>query len=115
MLASLLVSVLLVGIKLAAAKELMQINERRKELKTNLALLQIKLEDEHELAWIADVAHDAKERELRISEIELASNLMYSLIEKRAIETAEAMFAVFEASSTLPRRLKHASTVARWI
>jgi hypothetical protein len=43
-LASALVSVLLVGLKLNAAKEIYQICERRAELKKNLGLLRWKLE-----------------------------------------------------------------------
>ena len=58
-LASLLVSVLLVGIKVTGAKEIVQLIERQKELKANLAMLQIVLEDENKTAWIGDVAHDS--------------------------------------------------------
>ena len=55
-----LVSVLLVGIKLTAAKEIVQVIERRKELKANIALLQLKLALEDKLTWIDDAKHDAK-------------------------------------------------------
>ena len=64
-LASLLVSVTLVGIKLNAAKEIVQTIERRKELLVNLSLLQRGLEAEDKKAWIVDVIHDTKHREDR--------------------------------------------------
>ena len=68
--ASLLVSVLLIGIKLTAAKELVQITERRKELRANISALRMTLEHQDTIDWIDDVMHDAKEREDRIAELE---------------------------------------------
>ena len=52
-LTSLLVSALLLGFKLNVPKELTQTIQRRKELKTNLALLQTSL-DEESLASLLD-------------------------------------------------------------
>jgi hypothetical protein len=60
--ASLLVSVLLVGLKLNGVKEIVQLIERCKELTGNLALLQRTLEDEDKSAWTVDVTHDTKQR-----------------------------------------------------
>ena len=67
LLASLLVSVLLVGIKLNASKEIVQVIERRTELKTYLSLLQTTLEDEDMVAWLDDVQRDVKRRQDRIA------------------------------------------------
>jgi hypothetical protein len=110
-LASLLVSVLMVGIKTTAAREIVQVIERRSELKRNLALLQRTLESEAKMAWIVDVTHDAKQREERIAELESASGRFYSTMEEGLIEKGTAMFAVFEASSAGVKWLKHSATV----
>ena len=69
-LASLLISVLLVGFKLNAAKEIVQIIERRKELKSNLLLLTRRLEDEARALWIDDVKSDMKPRKTKIAAME---------------------------------------------
>ena len=61
-----LVSVLLVGIKLSAGKELVQVMERRKELKANLSLLRRRLEDVDLGDWLNDVDHDSKQRKDRV-------------------------------------------------
>ncbi len=66
MLGSLLVSVLLVGIKLTSANEIVQSIARQKELKANLLLLQMSLEDEDKKAWIEDVTHDTAQRQDRM-------------------------------------------------
>jgi hypothetical protein len=110
-LASLLVSVLLVGVKVTSAKELVQINERRKELKANLVLLQAALEDENKIAWIHDVTHDTKQREDRIAELESASGHVYDLLEDALIAKGDAMFAVFEASSAGAKLSKHSALI----
>ncbi len=111
MFASLLVSVLLVGFKMNGAKEIVQIIERRKELTTYLALLQRLLEHEDKDAWIADVTHDTKEREDRISELGSASGLSYSTSEKDLIEKGMGMFSVFERSSAGVKQLAHSATI----
>jgi hypothetical protein len=58
-----LVSTVLLGFKLSAAKRLVQVNQRRIELKAALVGLEPKLEAEKLAAWLADVDHDAKQRE----------------------------------------------------
>ena len=98
MLGSLLVSVLLVGFKLNAAKDLVQTIERRKELKENIAVLQVKLELEEKLTWIDNATHDAAQREVRIGEM-LAAPSVYSSMENEAIQRCLGMFALFESSS----------------
>ncbi len=111
MLASLLVSVLLVGIKLTSAKDIVQTIERRKELKANLSMLQRLIEQEDEKAWIIDVAHDTKERMDRIAELESASGLSYDTQENEFLEKGIAMFAVFEASSVGVKQFRHSATI----
>jgi hypothetical protein len=115
-LASVLVSVLLVGLKLNAAKEIVQIGERRAELKKNLAVLLWKLEDEDEEVWIGDVHHDTKEREEKIAALGLASGLVYSMMETAAVERCLGMFALFErqrSNSEAITQLKHGPTIAQ--
>ena len=62
-----MVSTVLLGFKLSAAKRLVQVNQRRIELKATLVVLEPKLEAEKLAAWLADVDHDAKQREDRIA------------------------------------------------
>ena len=112
-LASLLVSVTLVGIKLNAAKEIVQTIERRKELVVNLSLLQRGLEAEDKKAWIVDVIHDTKHREDRIAELESASGLSYTRIESEVLQKGAAMFAVFESSSGGAKELERSATIMR--
>ena len=113
MVASLLVSVLLVGIRLNAAKEIVQIIERRKELRTNLSLLKKSLEGEETVAWINDVKHDAKQREDTIAAIESASGRSCSPFENSLIEEGLGMFDRFDQSSGAFAKLKHSVTVER--
>ena len=103
---------LLVGVKVTGAKELVQINERRKELKANLVLLQAVLEDENKIAWIHDVTHDTKERMHLIAELSSSlSSLSYSLMEEELLKKGADMFAAFEASSAAVKPIKHAATI----
>ena len=111
MLGSLLVSVLLVGIKLTAANEIVQNIARRKELKANLSLLQMSLEDESLRTWIEDVTHDTAQRQDRILELGLASGLSYTTTENGLLQKGAAMFAVFEASSGGAKQLKHSELI----
>jgi hypothetical protein len=110
-LASLLISVLLVGIKLTAAKEMVQVIERRKELRANIALLQRVLEDRDKQVWIVDVKHDTEQREESIAELESASGHVYDIPETDLIEKGTAMFAAFESSSTVVKQLPHSATI----
>ena len=111
MLASLLVSVLMVGFKLNSAKEIVQTIERRQELKVNLSMVRRLLEIEDTNAWIRDVEFDTKQREDRIAELELASGQVYDLLEDALIAKGPSMFAVFEASSAGTKQLTHSATV----
>ncbi len=110
-LASLLVSVLLVGIKVTAAKEIVQIIERRKELKTNLALLQKVLQVEAKKSWIEDVTHDTKQQREMIAELGSASGLSYSHTEEALVKKGDAMLAVFEASSAGAKQYRHSALI----
>ena len=106
-----LVSVLLVGIKLTAANEVVQSIARRKELKANLLLLQMRLEDEDKKAWIEDVAHDTAQRQDRILELGSASSLSYTTTENGLLGKGAVMFAVFEASSAGAKQLEHSELI----
>jgi hypothetical protein len=112
-LASLLVSVLLVGLKLNSVKEIVQVIERCKELAVNLALLQRTLEDEDTSAWTVDVTLDTKQRQHRITAMESECELAYSSMENGVIEKGLAMFAAFEASSAGVQQLEHSATIDR--
>ena len=109
--ASLLVSVVLLGFKLSALKRLVQVNQRRTELKANLVLLQPQVEAEELDAWLDDVTHDAKQREDRIAEMRLSSSGSYSSMERDAIEKSNAMFGLFERRSASLIQRKHAATI----
>ncbi len=111
MLGSLLLSVLLVGIKLTAANEIVQSITRRKELKANLLLLQVSLEDEDKKSWIEDVTHDTTQRRDRILELGSASGLSCTTTEKEILQKGAAMLAVFEASSTGLKQLEHSESI----
>ena len=111
MLASLLVSVLMVGFKLNSAKEIVQTIERRQELKVNLSMVRRLLEIEDTKAWIEDVEFDTQHREDRIAELESASGQVYDLREDVLIAKGPSMFAVFEASSATATKLKHSALI----
>ncbi len=111
MLGSLLVSMLLVGIKLTAANEIVQSIARRKELKANLLLLQMSVEDEDKKTWIEDVTHDSAQRQDRILELGSASGLSYTTTENGLLQNGAAIFAVFEASSAGAKQLEHSELI----
>ena len=111
-LASLLVSVLLVGIKLTSAKEIVQLIERRKELKANLELLQPKLEDENRIMWLNDTAHDMARRQERMSDMSSPSGRVYSTIESHAIDSCLGMLALL-AGKAGNKQLKRVATFTR--
>ncbi len=110
-LASLLVSVLMVGFKLSSAHEIVQLIKRRQELKVNLSMVRRLLEIEDTKAWIEDVEFDKKQREERIAELESASGQAHDLLEDALIAKGDAMFAVFEASSAGATKLKHSALI----
>ncbi len=110
-LASLIVSVLLVGFKLNSAKDIVQTIERRQELKVNLSMVRRLLEIEDTEAWIKDVEFDTKQREDRIAELESASGQVYELLEDALIAKGPSMFAIFEASSAGAKKLKHSALI----
>jgi hypothetical protein len=109
----LLLSVLLVGIKVTGAKEIVQLIVRRKELEANLAMLQLALEDENKKAWIGDVAHDSKQRMDMMAEMQSASGLAYSVIENGLLHKGAAMFAAFDSSPARVTKLAHSATSMR--
>ena len=108
-----LVSVLLVGIKLTAAKELVQTIERRKELKVNLSLLRRTLEDEDLVQWLDDIEHDRALRRESIDAIEPASDQVYATAEGALIDKGMAIFADYDTSSAPVTKLKCSATIAR--
>ena len=115
MLGSLLVSVLLVGMKLTAANEIVQIIERRKELKTNLSLLQPKVEKEALVVFLDDIHHDATQRQAKVGELASPSGRVYSTMEDGAIETLLRMLRPFEGGSASVNRseTKHDAATGR--
>ena len=101
----------LVGFKLSALKRLVQVIQRQTELKASLVLLQPQVEAEKTDVWLADVEHDAKQREDRIAAMDSASGREYNLLEAEVLGKAADMFAVFEASSAGAKQLTHSATV----
>ena len=106
-----MVSAVLLGFKLSALKRLVQVNQRRTELLKDLALLQPKVEAEELDAWLADVKHDAKQREDRIAAMDSAAGREYNISEAELLAKGSDMFAVFEASSAGAKQLRHSATV----
>ena len=130
--ASLLGSVLVLGYKLNVPKEILQMNQRRKELTGNLSLLQTTLDDEAIAAWIADVAQDTARRQHLIAEMSASSSnrdssdskaplrrsfsglnaLSFSELETGLFERCLRMFALFDSSSGV-EHLVHSPTIKR--
>jgi hypothetical protein len=106
---SLFVSAVLLGFKLRALKRLVQVNQRRTELLEDLALLQPKVEAEELDAWLADVEHDAKQREDRIAAMDSAHGRVFTMLEAEVLRKGAGMFAVFEASSVGAKQLTHSA------
>jgi len=109
--ASLLVSVLLLGFKLSALKRLVHVKQRRTELKTALVLLEPSVEAEKVAVWLADAEHDAKQREDRIAAMDTAAGRVYDMSEAEVLAKGADMFAVFEACSAGAKQLTHSATV----
>jgi hypothetical protein len=90
---------LLLGYKFNGVRRLVQVNQRRTELKAALALLHPKMEEERLVAFLDDVHHDTMQRRAKINELAAPSGLAYSTMENGAIETCLGMFRLFEGSS----------------
>jgi hypothetical protein len=111
--ASLLVSVVLLGFKMSALKRLVQVNQRRAELKAALVLLQPKLEDEDLAAWLDDCDEDKVQRQSKICELALPSGREYNAMENESIAKCLRMFALFERNSVGARELPRPATITR--
>jgi hypothetical protein len=109
--ASLLVSVVLLGYKLSALKRLVQVNQRRTELKAALVLLEPRVEAEKLAVWLADAEHDAKQREDRIAAMDSAAGRVYDMLEAEVLAKGAEMFAMFEASLAGVKQLQHSPLV----
>jgi hypothetical protein len=109
----LLVGVLLVGIKLTCARDIVQVIERRKELQANLLLLRRMVEDEDLVDWLNDVAHDMAQRQGRVGEMALSSGRVYDAMENGAIAKCRGMFALFDSNSASATHLPHPATITR--
>jgi hypothetical protein len=109
--ASLLVSVVLLGFKLSSVKRLVQVNQRRTELKASLISLQPKVEADKLAVWLGDVEHDTKQREDRIAAMDSAAGRAFHMPEAELLKTGADMFAAFEASSAGAKQLTHSGTV----
>ena len=106
-----MVSVVLLGFKLSALKRLVQVNQRRTELKASLVSLQPAVEAEKLAVWLADVEHDAKQRKDRTAAMDSAAGRVYNMLEAELLAKGADMFAVFEASSASAKQLTHSATV----
>jgi hypothetical protein len=111
--ASLLVSVLLLGFKLSALKRLFQVTQRRKELETALSLLQPKLEEEDLAAWLDDLDHDTEHRQGLLGQMALPSGRVYSMMENGAVESCQRMFTLFNDGSASATKLKRPAAIQR--
>ena len=113
MLASLLVSVLLVGFKLNSVKEIVASLERRKELERNLAILQLGLEEEDLKVWLDNLAHDTAQRRKTMNAMEPASTQVYTAAEAELIDKGTAAFAQYDSNPAPVEQLKRSVTIAR--
>jgi hypothetical protein len=111
--ASLSVSLVLMGFKLSALKRLVQVNQRRTELKAALELLQPKVEEEALAMFLEDVAHDAEQRQARIAEMALPSGLVYSTMENHAVARCLGMFDMFGSNSPGATQPNRSATMKR--
>lgn len=101
---------LILGFKLTVPTEIVQLNQRRKELKANLAMLRRQLEGVHLKAWLDDVFNDVKTRQAKIDAMDLASRDAFSATENEAIERCMRMFALFDSySGTKHARMRRAA------
>ena len=111
--ASLLVSLVLLGFKLNAPKRLLQVIQRRKELNQALEVLQPQLEADQLVVFLANLNHDKAQRRERIGKLALAASQVYSTTEKEAIERCLAMCALFEHSSGRVTQLSGSKLLTR--
>ena len=108
-LASLMVSILLMGVKMSAFKEIMQLRQRRHELRGNLKQLERPIEAEELAAWISDVELDSEERQAKIALLGAAQS--YTPAEDELVGKSLELFDRYDASQVTPVSLKHAATV----
>jgi hypothetical protein len=103
------------GFKLSAVEGLVQVNQRRKELKAALEVLQPKVEEEALVVFLDDLHHDATQRQARIGELASPSGRVYSAMENGAIQTLFQMLRPFEGSSASANHsgTKHDATTGR--
>ncbi len=111
--ASLSVSLVLMGFKCHGLKRLVQLSQRRTELKAALALLQSKVEEEALVMFLEDVDHDATQRQTKVGELASPSGRVYSTMENAAVERCLGMFALFESNNEVATQLKHSATITR--
>ncbi len=64
-------------------------------------------------AWLDNIEHDAQQRSNRIAEMESTSGLEYSTMENEIIQRGMAMFAVYESSLAVVKKLPPSATIDR--
>jgi hypothetical protein len=111
--ASLSVSLVLMGFKLSALKRLVQLSQRRTELKADLQLLQPKVEEEALVVFLDDLHHDATQRQARIAEMALPSGLVYSTMENHAVARCLGMFEMFDSNLVGATPLNRSASMVR--
>jgi hypothetical protein len=111
--ASLSVSLVLMGFKLSALKRLLQLSQRRTELKAALKLLQPKVEEEALAMFLGDVDHDTAERQARIAEMALPSGRVYSTMENQAVARCLGMLVMFDSNSAGATQPNSSATMKR--
>jgi hypothetical protein len=104
-----MVSILLMGVKMSAFKEIMQLRQRRQELRGNLKQLKRPIEAEELAAWISDVELDSEERQAKIALLGAAQS--YTPAEDELVGKSLELFDRYDASQVTPVSLKHAATV----
>jgi hypothetical protein len=97
----------LLGFKVSALKRLIQVVQRRTELKAALALLQSNFENEALAAFLDCVKHDKAQRECRARELALPSERVHTQMEKTALEKGAGLYSAFESNSEQATQLAH--------
>ena len=108
-----MVSVLSLGCKLSAPKDLIAAIQRRKELKDNLGIVRRVTEAEALVHWLDDVAHDIAQRQGLIEAIESASDHIYNRTESALFQRGMGMFAAFESNDAGATQLKCPASIQR--
>ncbi len=108
--ASLLITVLLIGLKLGSLKEVITVLHRQKELEDNIRLIEEQIEDQALKAWSDDVKYDEEGRDRRIVAMQ-SSGILHGEVENKALEQGMAMLSLRNRGGVAVTKLSHEETL----